>query len=132
MSRFRKVIGKLFVGRPRLKAKHLVRMSPKEVFDTIYERNAWNGTDSVSGKGSDREQTDRVASELPRILRELNARSLLDVPCGDFFWMRHVDLAGIKYVGADTHDDGAYPDKMLGVWSVQAIRSTIGESRDAA
>jgi SAM-dependent methyltransferase len=35
------------------------------------------------------------------LLRRLNARRLLDVPCGDFNWMRHVDLSGIDYIGGD-------------------------------
>jgi len=34
-------------------------------------------------------------------LRQLEARVLLDVPCGDFTWMEHVDLSGIEYTGGD-------------------------------
>ena len=26
---------------------------------------------------------------------------MLDLPCGDFNWMRHVDLSGIEYTGGD-------------------------------
>ncbi len=26
---------------------------------------------------------------------------MLDIPCGDFHWMRHVDLSAIDYLGAD-------------------------------
>lgn len=26
---------------------------------------------------------------------------MLDAPCGDFNWMRHVDLSGVNYVGGD-------------------------------
>jgi hypothetical protein len=42
-----------------------------------------------------------VRSELPKALRRLGARVLLDVPCGDFTWMEHVDLSGIDYIGGD-------------------------------
>jgi hypothetical protein len=38
---------------------------------------------------------------LPGLLRRLGVRSMLDVPCGDFNWMRLVDLEGIDYTGAD-------------------------------
>ena len=38
---------------------------------------------------------------LPGVLRKLGARSLLDAPCGDFHWMRHVDLGEVAYIGAD-------------------------------
>jgi hypothetical protein len=34
-------------------------------------------------------------------LRELRVRSLLDAPCGDFNWMREINLAGIDYTGVD-------------------------------
>ena len=27
--------------------------------------------------------------------------TVLDIPCGDFNWMRNIDLSGIKYIGAD-------------------------------
>jgi len=30
---------------------------------------------------------------------------LLDAPCGDFNWMSHVNLSGIKYTGADIIED---------------------------
>uniref|UniRef100_UPI002157A42F class I SAM-dependent methyltransferase n=2 Tax=Pseudomonadota TaxID=1224 RepID=UPI002157A42F len=40
-------------------------------------------------------------TELPHLLREFNIRSVLDIPCGDFNWMRHVDLGGVHYIGAD-------------------------------
>jgi hypothetical protein len=35
------------------------------------------------------------------MLRELNIRSLLDLPCGDFNWMQHVELGEIQYIGGD-------------------------------
>ena len=34
-------------------------------------------------------------------MRELALTLVLDVPCGDFAWMRHVDLGDAAYVGAD-------------------------------
>jgi len=35
------------------------------------------------------------------LLRKLEVTSLLDVPCGDFTWMKHVELDGIDYIGGD-------------------------------
>jgi SAM-dependent methyltransferase len=77
------------------------RMTTEDTFTEIYRSNAWDGTDSVSGRGSNAEQTARLVSELPGLLRDLQVTSLLDIPCGDFFWMKQVDLAGIQYTGAD-------------------------------
>ena len=105
MPRLQEFLSRVFTGRRRLKAEQLAKMTPRSVFESIYERNGWKGTESVSGLGSDREQTARIVAELPRVLRELGARSLLDIPCGDFYWMRHVALDGIEYVGADIVED---------------------------
>ena len=75
--------------------------SPEDVFTDIYRNNKWYGTESVSGVGSDAMQTRVIVEALPRIFRELGVCSVLDVPCGDFFWMAKVDLAGIDYLGGD-------------------------------
>ncbi len=47
------------------------------------------------------DQTRHLIGELPKLLREIGATSLLDVPCGDFNWMSHVDLGDIRYTGGD-------------------------------
>ena len=44
---------------------------------------------------------EEIRKALPDIVKEINAESFLDVPCGDFFWMQHVDLPVKKYLGAD-------------------------------
>jgi hypothetical protein len=71
------------------------------VFRAKFVTNAWGGVESRSGSGSDAEQTRVLVAELPQLFRKFGIGSMLDVPCGDFQWMRDVDLAGIRYVGAD-------------------------------
>lgn len=61
----------------------------------------WKSTKSKSGTGSALDQTQALIAALPALLRTWDVRSLLDIPCGDFNWMRHVDLAGLDYLGAD-------------------------------
>jgi len=56
---------------------------------------------SASGRGSDLEHTAVVRASLPPLLHDLDAHRLLDVPCGDLHWMRHVALPGVHYIGAD-------------------------------
>jgi SAM-dependent methyltransferase len=73
----------------------------KELFTEYYNKNSWNGKESLSGPGSDYEQTKYLIPELQILLKELNIRTMLDVPCGDFNWMKKVDLSGIKYIGGD-------------------------------
>jgi hypothetical protein len=54
-----------------------------------------------SGVGSDLEITRPIAASLPGLLQSLSVRSMLDIPCGDFLWMRHVDLESTIYTGGD-------------------------------
>ena len=73
----------------------------RHVFTDIYRRRFWGDQDSVSGPGSDFEQTRAVTEELPRLLRELDISTLFDIPCGDFHWMSNVELGQVDYLGAD-------------------------------
>jgi SAM-dependent methyltransferase len=73
----------------------------EKVFTRIYSRNFWNNAESRSGPGSTAERTERLRPQLNQLLRELKIRTLLDVPCGDFNWMRLADLQTIQYTGAD-------------------------------
>ncbi len=54
-----------------------------------------------SGPGSTIQATARFRDQIPKLLERLGAVSLLDAPCGDFNWMRHVDLGPVRYIGAD-------------------------------
>lgn len=72
-----------------------------EVFDRIYEQNTWGNIESRSGDGSDAPGTQRLRTELAALLRKLEVQSLLDLPAGDFNWMKWVDLEGINYIGGD-------------------------------
>jgi len=71
------------------------------VFSKIYERNLWGDPESVSGRGSTLGRTTVIRRVLPDLLRDVGTKTLLDAPCGDFNWMRHVELAPITYIGAD-------------------------------
>jgi hypothetical protein len=72
-----------------------------EVFREIYSRNAWGGMESVSGTGSDSSQTRLIEQRLPELWREYGVRRLVDVPCGDFRWMKRVVSHLWDYVGLD-------------------------------
>jgi|SRR5215204_846778 len=71
------------------------------VFDRIMAENYWQDAESVSGGGSNLRQTETLRRELPLLLSRLGVRSLLDAPCGDFHWMRQVELGEIAYTGVD-------------------------------
>ncbi|HVP50440.1 MAG TPA: glycosyltransferase [Candidatus Bathyarchaeia archaeon] len=60
-----------------------------------------SGQESVSGPGSSLLATVEIRKALPLIVRDLNVRSLLDAACGDFNWMRYVELSLDRYFGVD-------------------------------
>lgn len=76
-------------------------MSMQDTFSEIHHHNHWKGEESLSGGGSSREQTDILIKRLPDILQELHINTMLDLPCGDFRWMVHLDLPVTSYTGAD-------------------------------
>ena len=83
----------------------LTGRSLETVFSEIYHTNAWNDSESVSGRGSTLARTKVIMSHLPLLLQELHAATLLDAACGDFNWMRHTDLGNVRYVGVDVVPD---------------------------
>jgi hypothetical protein len=87
--------------REKLRRKALQNKAPAEIFIKYAQKNKWGDRDSLSGKGSNLEATAELRTLLPNLFRELNAKSVIDVPCGDFFWLQQVDLSGIDYLGGD-------------------------------
>jgi hypothetical protein len=83
------------------RAEELGKLGLQARFERIYSTNLWSDPESRSGVGSGLDSTRVLRAELPKALRQLEARVLLDVPCGDFTWMEHVDLSGIEYIGGD-------------------------------
>ena len=77
------------------------------VFKSIYLTGAWKGKESASGRGSDLDQTQLLRTMLPTLFSKLDVRSILDLPCGDFHWMREVmeTAADIHYIGGDIIED---------------------------
>jgi SAM-dependent methyltransferase len=58
-----------------------------------------------SGVGSDLEATQAIVSSLPNVFESLSVRSVLDIPCGDFVYMRQINLGSITYIGADVIEE---------------------------
>lgn len=72
-----------------------------QVFDEIYQSNYWGSEESVSGQGSTLRYTAPLRNSLPELFKKYGIKTFLDAPCGDFNWMRHVDLSGVNYIGGD-------------------------------
>lgn len=72
------------------------------VFRVIWISNLWGDAESRSGTGSNLRETAVLRNRLASLLESLAVRRLLDVPCGDFHWMKEVRFPpGLVYEGGD-------------------------------
>ena len=78
---------------------------PKDYFGTIYSRNLWGGRNSKSGLGSEGAFARQKIELLEELRRTYAIRSILDLGCGDFNWMK--DFVGRldRYHGVDIVPD---------------------------
>ncbi len=73
----------------------------EERFSNIYDKKVWGANqESLSGSGSTLEVTKNVREWLPGVLKELNSNCLIDLGCGDFNWMKEIELP-CNYLGLD-------------------------------
>ena len=81
------------------------RETLKERFTLIHDKNMWGSRESISGSGSTLLMTSAIRSELPLLISKFGIKSIFDAPCGDFNWMKSVDLGNVTYIGADIVED---------------------------
>ena len=74
---------------------------PEKIFTEIYANCIWKNEESASGPGSDLKYSKQLIFFLPRIIKSLNIHSIVDLACGDFNWLKEVDLSGCSYRGYD-------------------------------
>lgn len=94
----------------RLESIGLSDLSNAAKFEVIYRERLWvraipksfNRDGSVSGHGSTEQSTRVFRSQLQRFLEDHSANAFLDAPCGDFNWMKLVNVRQMReYIGGD-------------------------------
>jgi SAM-dependent methyltransferase len=95
------ILGPMLTRRMMRKYQAYAGRSPEDIFTDIHDKKLWRGRQSLSGQGSDLQQTQTIRRVLPEVIKQYDIKSILDVPCGDFHWMREVELANCQYVGGD-------------------------------
>lgn len=73
----------------------------EDIFATHAELYRQYRDESLSGPGSGVAQTQELRERLPLLIASLGIQTLLDAPCGDVNWMRHVNLGETEYIGVD-------------------------------
>jgi SAM-dependent methyltransferase len=91
----------------------LLTLNAKDKFTAIYRNNLWNNEESRSGGGSTVRRTAQIRNKLPALLKENNIKSICDAGCGDFNWMKHVDMGRTTYIGVDIVRDMIETNKAL-------------------
>lgn len=89
------------------KVDHLRERTLAQRFASMYRNNVRLNdglTDSLLIRGLDVEKTKALRAHLPTVLALLETKTLLDVGCGDFNWMREVTLK-CHYLGVDCVQD---------------------------
>jgi Methyltransferase domain len=76
-------------------------LSRAQIFQFAYATRAWGSAESGSGIGSELAATENISAYLPELFQRLQVSKFLDAPCGDWNWMKQVDLSGVDYFGAD-------------------------------
>lgn len=74
------------------------------IFTDIYDINMWHEDESASGEGSTMEATKTVRQILPQVIEKYQIKSMLDIPCGDYNWMKTIDKK-CHYIGSDIVKD---------------------------
>jgi hypothetical protein len=77
------------------------RAQREDLFTKIWQTNGWKGDASLSGAGSDLSQTATIRLKIPELLEKYHCKTMIDAPCGDFYWMRMVNLPVETYIGID-------------------------------
>jgi hypothetical protein len=82
-----------------------------EIFNSQYksEGGCWNKNaclvdgkiETYSGNGSLLRNTENLIASLNRFIKEKHIKSIIDAPCGDFNYMKEVELSQVEYTGYD-------------------------------
>ncbi len=91
-----------FIFRKITKIFILKKKTLSQKFLIINKINYWSDSESVSGPGSNKKNTKKLVSNINKIIKNYNIRSIVDAPCGDLNWMKNLLYKqNVKYVGID-------------------------------
>ena len=98
-----------------VKTDHFLKESVDDRFRHIYSSHSWISAEdqqSLSGLGSDLSSTTNIRQFLPLLIEYLNISNLIDLGCGDWTWMRSINLP-CKYLGIDIVEEVIESNQMF-------------------
>ncbi len=83
------------------------RNNRMRIFNDVWVNNGFysNSDETKSGGGSTLEMTENIRKEIVKIIKEKNIKTVVDIPCGDFNWMKEIVFRFERYVGGDIVPD---------------------------
>ena len=82
-----------------------MKNNAKNIFTDIYKNWSWGSNESRSGPGSTLEDTKNIIDQFPKLFNKYEISTVLDASCGDFNWMKCVNLSEVNYTGGDIVDE---------------------------
>ncbi len=73
----------------------------KNIFTDIYDNNGFGSLESKSGPGSTLDETQKLRESIKKLIKDKNIKSVVDIPCGDFNWMKEIVFNFENYIGGD-------------------------------
>jgi SAM-dependent methyltransferase len=73
----------------------------KNIFTEIYDNNGFGSLESKSGPGSTLDETQKLRESIKKLIKDKNIKSVVDIPCGDFNWMKEIVFNFESYIGGD-------------------------------
>ena len=103
--------------------------SNETIFSNFYNKNKWGDNESFSGCGSTVEATIETRKIVKKIIEDYKIKSFLDIPCGDFNWMKLIDFKECKYYGSDIVKKIIENNKKYESKNIKFFKSNITKDR---
>jgi hypothetical protein len=71
------------------------------------------GKETLCGHGSTMFEARHTIDALRQTIGALSIKSIVDIACGDFNWMKFVDLSGIEYLGCDINESFVFKNRLV-------------------
>jgi len=114
---------------------YLYFIPDEKKFNFIYKYKYWKSSKSMSrsGYGSELVSTKELIHSLDNFIKKYNIKKVLDIPCGDFNWIKNIKLENLQYTGADIVPDlinenlKKYSKKNINFKLLDVIRDPLGD-----
>lgn len=109
-------------------------MSLREIFQDVYTNWRFGGwPESKSGGGSTLDETEGIRQQIKQLVKDKEIKSVVDIPCGDFNWMKDIVYSFESYTGCDIvpeliQDNQKYANSIIKFQELDLTQNDIPEA----